>query len=155
VTVVVSTAAAYAWAGAKAAAVVLAGAAIIALVLLRTLAEPDRAPAVPEHEWRATGRSVISGFWRKRSMVTDATANNGNYDFELRATLQHLLAARLAERHGVSLYEEPERARRLIGNGKYDHLWPWVDPARTAAPDSTGGIPPRTLAAIIERLEQL
>lgn len=154
-TVVVTALAAYAWAGSTAAAVVLAASALVALVLLRALAEPDRTPAVPREEWQTTGRSVISGFWRKRSMVSDATASNGNYDFELRATLQHLLAARLAERHGVSLYEEPERARELLGDSRHDNLWRWVDPARQAAADSTGGIPPRALAAIIDRLEHL
>ena len=154
-TVVVAAAAAYAWAGSTAAAVVLAASALVSLVLLRTLAEPDRTPAVPAEQWQSTGRSVISGFWRKRSVVSDATAGNGNYDFQLRATLQHLLAARLAQRHGVSLYEEPERARELLGGSRHDNLWRWVDPARQAAADSNGGIPPRTLAAIIDRLEHL
>jgi hypothetical protein len=154
-TVIVITVAAYAWAGPVAAAVVLACSALLSLVLLRSLAEPDLTPVAPREEWKTTGRSVIAGFWRKRSMVTDATAGNGNYDFELRATLQHLLAARLAERHGISLYAEPDRARELLGGSKHDNLWHWVDPARQAAPDSTGGIPPRVLAAILDRLEHL
>jgi hypothetical protein len=154
-TVIVITVAAYAWAGPVAAAVVLAGCALLALVLLRSLAEPDQTPVAPREEWKTTGRSVIAGFWRKRSMVNDATAGNGNYDFELRATLQHLLAARLAERHGVSLYAEPDRARELFGGRRRDDLWRWVDPARQAAASTTGGIPPRTLALIIDRLEHL
>jgi len=155
-TVLVMTVAAYAWDGSAAAAVVLAGTALIGLVVVRTLAEPARLPALPEPEWQATGRSVITGFWRKRSMLSDATGGNGNYDFELRATLQHLLAARLAERHGISLYLEPDRARELLAGGKNDKLWPWVDPGRQGPPDGRAvGIPPRTLAAIIERLEHL
>jgi hypothetical protein len=154
-TVLVVTIAAYAWAGSVAAAVVLAASAVVFLVLLRALTEPDRKPPVPQAEWQTTGRSVIAGFWRKRGIVNDATAGNGNYDFELRATLQHLLAARLAERHGVSLYAEPERARELLGGSRRDDLWSWIDPARQPAPSTTGGIPPRTLAAIIDRLEHL
>ena len=155
-TVVATASAAYAWDGSAAAAVVLAAAALVALVVVRTLTEPVRRPALPQAEWQATGRSVITGFWRKRSMVSDATASNGNYDYELRPTLQHLLAARLADRHGVSLYAEPGRARELFAGTRHDDLWPWVDPARLAAPDTKGGgIPARTLAAIIDRLEHL
>ena len=153
--VLIVTIAAYAWAGPTAASVILAASGVVFLILLRALAEPDRKPAVPQAEWQPTGRSVIAGFWRKRGMVNDATAGNGNYDFELRATLQHLLAARLAERHGVSLYAEPDRARELFGGRRRDDLWRWVDPARQAAANTTGGIPPRTLALIIDRLEHL
>lgn len=154
-TVILTTTAAYAWAGSAAAAVVLAAAALVALIVVRTLAEPARAAVLPHGEWQATGRSVITGFWRKRSMLSDATGGKGNYDFELRATLQHLLAARLAQRHGVSLYLEPDRARELLAGSRPDDLWRWVDPAEQVAPDRTGGIPSRTLAAIIDRLEQL
>jgi hypothetical protein len=153
--VLIVTVAAYAWAGLTAASVILAASGVVFLILLRALAEPDRTPAVPQPEWQATGRSVIAGFWRKRGMVSDATSGNGNYDFELRATLQHLLAARLAERHGVSLYAEPDRARELFAGRRRDDLWRWLDPARQAAADTTGGIPPRTLALIIDRLEHL
>jgi hypothetical protein len=155
-TVIATAGAAYAWDGSAAAVVVLGGAAVVALVVLRALTEPVRLPPLPQAEWQATGRSVITGFWRKRSMVHDATAANGNYDYELRPTLQHLLAARLADRHGVSLYAEPGRARAVFAGSRHDDLWPWVDPARIAAPDSRGGgIPARTLAAIIDRLEHL
>jgi hypothetical protein len=155
-TVIATAGAAYAWDGSAAAAAVLAGAALMGLAVVRTLIEPVRLPALPQAEWQATGRSVITGFWRKRSMVSEATAANGNYDYELRPTLQHLLAAGLADRHGVSLYAEPGRARELFAGTRHDDLWPWVDPARLAAPDTKGGgIPARTLAAIIDRLEHL
>ena len=44
--------------------------------------------------------------------------------------LEHLLAARLAERHGVHLYQDPEAARRLLcRSGRDADLWPWIDPA--------------------------
>lgn len=155
-TVIATTGAAYAWDGPAAVVVVLAGAALVALVVIRTLTEPVRLPALPRAEWQATGRSVVTGFWRKRGMVGDATAAGGNYGYELRPTLQHLLAARLADRHGVSLYAQPGRARELFAGTRHDDLWPWVDPARQAAPDTRGGgIPARTLAAIIDRLEHL
>ena len=80
-----------------------------------------------------------------------------SYDADLRPVLQHLLAARLAERHGINLYHDPETARRLLLPGpRDDTLWFWLDPARPAEADRLRpGIPSRTLAAIIDRLERL
>ena len=155
--VAVTAVAGYAWAGLTAAVIVIAVAGLAALGLLRSLPVPYAPPAGPQHEMSASGgRSVITGFWRRRQLLTEVTSGTGRYDFELRATLQHLLAARLAERHDISLYAEPERARELLAGGTHDDLWPWLDPAREAAPDDkNAGIPRRTLAAIIDRLEQL
>jgi hypothetical protein len=148
--------AAYAWAGAKAAVIVITGAGVVALVMLRSLVAPYLMPARPYQELASTGRSVITSFWRKRGLLRDATSASGRYDYELRPLLQHLLAARLSERHDISLYAEPERARELLAGGKHDDLWQWLDPARQAQPlGKDGGIPVRTLAAIIDRLEQL
>jgi hypothetical protein len=88
-----------------------------------------------------------------------------SYDAELRPTLQHLLAARLAERHGVNLYTDPAAARRvmLTGTGRGatrarqdDQIWYWLDPSRPAETrQDVRGIPPRTLAVILDRLERL
>jgi len=90
-------------------------------------------------------------------MLHDATASMAAYDAEVRPTLQHLLAARLAERHGVSLDADPAAARRLLLPGHGDQaLWFWLDPLRPAENDKDRrGIPPRTLAAIFDRLERL
>jgi hypothetical protein len=150
--------AAYAWAGPNAVVLVLVVCALAALALLRSLTQGAQLPDNPAEDWQRTAHRVITGFWRKRGMLADATAPEGSYDFELRATLQHLLAARLAERHGVSLYAEPETARRLFESGSRSgrNLWPWLDPGWQPAPGrKSGGIPPRTLAAIIDRLERL
>ena len=75
--------------------------------------------------------------------------------------LEHLLAARLAERHGVNLYQDPDAARRLLCRNPRDaDLWPWIDPdtrPETAGADAAErrGIPRRTLARLIDRLEKL
>jgi hypothetical protein len=75
--------------------------------------------------------------------------------------LEHLLAARLAERHGVHLYQDPDAARRLLCRHPRDaDLWPWIDPQtrpETSARGATSerGIPRRTLARLIDRLERL
>lgn len=147
----------YAWAGAAAALLVLAVAAIGMLALLRSLTDAEQAPRPPAEDWQDYGRTLLAGFWRKRGVVRDATQSQASYELELRVTLEHLLAARLAERHGLSLYADPEAARRLLLTRSGDRdLWYWLDPSRPADPDQKKrGIPPRTLAAIITRLEQL
>jgi hypothetical protein len=75
--------------------------------------------------------------------------------------LEHLLAARLAERHGVHLYANPEAARRLLCRTSRDaDLWQWIDPATRPPVTNRGatterGIPRRTLTRLVDRLERL
>jgi hypothetical protein len=149
--------AAYAFAGPEVAVAVVAGCAAAAIAYLRMLA-----PAVDPSEsgqalpyWHAT--SSFLGVWRKRAALQDATARMTSYDAELRPTLQHLLAARLAQQHGVNLYADPAAARRLLLPGpRDDALWFWLDPGRQAETDpERRGIPLRSLAAILDRLERL
>ena len=81
----------------------------------------------------ATSPASFTGFWRKRAGLADGIGSAAAYDAALRPTLQHLLAARLAERHGISLRDDPDQARRLLCRGQRDDgLWYWVDPARPA-----------------------
>jgi hypothetical protein len=150
-------AATLAFAGPAAAVITLAGAAVVALVALRWLAPSSDVPPTYEEAPDDRGGTTFTGFWRKRAAVQAATQTMLGYDLELRGTLQHMLAARLAERHGISLYDDPAAARRLLADGGNDRLWYWLDPARPAVADqgSSAGIPPRTLAAIIDRLERL
>lgn len=122
-----------------------------------------------EHEQGMTAghlpASSFTGFWRKRAGLADSTKSMAAYDSGLRPTLQQLLGARLAERHGVSLRDDPEGARRLLcPDQRDDALWYWIDPARPASsdrdepdtlPGSRPGIPPRMLARLIDRLERL
>lgn len=149
----------YAFAGPGAAAVVLLAAAGGALFLLRgiPLWQPGRGPA---DDGPAAPRipSSFNGFWRKRAGVAAAMRSLAGFDLELRGILQNLLAARLAERHGVSLYADPDAARRLLfPGGRAAELWFWLDPDRPAAPggDPRPGIRPRSLATLIDRLERL
>jgi hypothetical protein len=155
--VTAGAAGAYAWAGAQVMLLVLGSFALLAIAVLRSLAPPDQAPEPENERWDELGRSSIIGFWRKRGGLSDATQNRSSYELELRPTLQHLLAARLAERHGISLYADPEAARRvLLPNSRDAQLWYWVDPTRPPAPDQQRrGIPPRTLSALLDRLEHL
>jgi hypothetical protein len=87
------------------------------------------------------------------------------YDVQLRPVLEHLLAARLAERHDINLYRDPEKARQLLCRTPRDEgLWRWIDPGtrpERSAPERSRpgherrGIPRHTLARLIDRLEKL
>jgi hypothetical protein len=166
-TAVAAAVAGYAVAGPMAVAVVAMAAGAGGLVLLRFLVPP--APAAPPSEDLsgpdpAVPPPVLSSFtgtWRRQSRLADAQASRPAYEAGLRPQLEHLLASRLAEQHGISLYDDPAAARQAFTGGQagYDGLWSWIDPARAAVPaDRDGdqpGIPFRTLARIIDRLERL
>jgi hypothetical protein len=153
----VTSIAIYLYAGAGTAVAALAIWAVLALAALRWIVPPAARPLADQAPWRGLGRTSFIGYWRKRAMLTDAAASMVSYDAELRPTLPHLLAARLAERHGISLYQDPDAAKRmLLPRPGEDALWYWLDPRRPAEGDhQRRGIPPRTLAAIIDRMERL
>lgn len=155
--VLVTTLAAYGYAGPDVAVAVVAGCSVAAIAYLRMLVPAiDRSEIREVQPWVQPTSSFL-GVWRKRVALQDATARMTSYDAELRPALQHLLAARLAQRHGVSLYADPAAARRLLLPGpRDDALWFWLDPGRHAETDpERPGIPPRSLAAILDRLERL
>lgn len=157
-------------AGAALAAVVVAAGW---LVLIRALAagpdggdsgQPGEAPSAgswdaPSGGVRGSTLAAASFTWNWRSVfqVKQATESMASYDAQLRPRLEHLLAARLAERHTVNLYSDPGTARRLLcRDGADDDLWFWVDPGRPVIPDrATAGIGRRTLARLLTRLERL
>lgn len=153
------TAAAWAFDGPAAAGFAALACAALSLAGLRALMEPhEPPPAVLLSE--ETGPSLIFfGFWRTRSDLSDAIRSLSAWDNALRPRLTNLLAARLAERHGISLSEDPEAARRLLAGGKQGRsdLWAWIDPQRQTPPDAgtRPGIPASVLTALIERLERL
>lgn len=100
------------------------------------------------------------------SLVAAARSSTGNFQHAVKPELERLYAVRLAEKHGISLHAEPERAAELIG----PDLWPWIDPRRAPTPPPAKGprqaldrrsaapAPPPTdviLTALVDRLEQL
>ncbi len=157
VVVALAAGAGFVAAGLAGAAVVMLVAAVAAFAVMRAITPLGVAPG----DIRITDAEAVpvtfTGYWRKRTGLVDGTQSMTAYDAALRGTLQHLLAARLAERHGISLSDDPDAARRLLcPRPRDDTLWYWVDPARP--PVTTGkepGIPPRTLARLLDRLEQL
>ena len=136
--VAATAAAGYAVAGPGGFAAVTAAAGVISLLVLRSLVGPPSLGFAPEDVSGpdpAVPAPVLSSFsrqWRRRSRLTDAQASMTAYEAGLRGQLEHLLASRLAERHGISLYDDPDAARRVFAGGSpgYGSLWPWIDPAR-------------------------
>ena len=143
--------------GPAAAALVLIIAGIAALVTLRALAQPGYLPPPLDETRQAGALRSFTGLFRKQSELSYGTASLSAYDVGLRMTLQRLLAARLSERHGISLHDDPDAARRLLCGQHGDGLWFWIDPTRPPAQDDRprSGIPLRTLALLIDRLERL
>lgn len=94
------------------------------------------------------GRAPALGEWRR--IVAKSLADDGETHLAIvmRPQLQRLFAARLAERHGVAMYRNPQRARALVGA----ELWPWIDPGETA-PQPT--LPEPVLRSLLDCLEAL
>jgi hypothetical protein len=157
VLVAATAAAGYALAGQAGASVVVICAAALGLAVVRALLPPADPPS-GDDDLAASGRPPMrfTGYWRRRSGLMGASRSAAAFDAELRGTLQSLLAARLAERHAISLTSDPAGARRLLCRGRADEdLWDWVDPDRPPPAAGQPGIPPRTLRRLIDRLEQL
>ncbi|HTT90277.1 MAG TPA: hypothetical protein VMF65_12050 [Acidimicrobiales bacterium] len=151
--------AAYAVAGGPAAVTVVVVFSAVALgVLSVLLPSGEGAPATPETPGnRASPTASFINYWRMRRGLSDAMSSTAAYRAGLGPNLEHVLAARLSEHHGVSLYGQPEVARSILcANARDGDLWRWVDPTRPPGGDLDGpGIPPRTLARLVQRLEQL
>ena len=145
------------WSGLSAVAVATAAIAMLVLRGLLPKLTPDEARKARDKPSART----LTGYSHRRFVVLTASTSQGFYDSELRPVLEHLLAARLAERHGVNLYQDPATARRLLCRNPRDaDLWPWIDPGTRPATAPRGasdrrGIPRRTLSRLIDRLEKL
>jgi hypothetical protein len=145
------------WAGLS--AVTIATTAIAMLVLRAMLPKltPDEAKKARDKPSART----LTGYSHRRFVVRTASTSPGFYDSELRPVLEHLLAARLAERHGINLYQDPAAARRLLCRNPRDAgLWRWIDPGTRpeTSPREVSerrGIPRRTLNHLVDRLEKL
>ena len=144
------------WAGV---ATVAIATAVLSMVVLRGLLPQSAAQSVRRAKDKR-GTRPIAGYAQRKFVVASSTDSRAFYEADLRPVLEHLLAARLAERHGINLYQDPADARRVFCRGRGDAaLWSWVDPAQ--APEGperdmqTHGIPRRTLARLVNRLEQL
>ena len=145
------------WTGLSAVAIV---AAAVTLAVLRGLL-PRLAPDQIRTAIRKPTARALSGYGQRLLMVQTAVASLAFYNHELRPVLEHLLAVRLAERHGVYLDQDPAAARALLCPDARDaDLWTWIDPATRPkesprGPADRSGIPGPTLARLVDRLETL
>jgi len=132
---------------------------VIALLLLRGIIPRSAAQALRQKQDKQRARA-ISGYAQRRFLVATSLTSRPMYESDLRPVLEHILAARLAENHAVNLYTEPDEARKAFCRTRGDaNRWRWIDPARALDADERAskprGIPGRTLARLITRLEQL
>jgi hypothetical protein len=152
------TAAAWLVLGAATAGIVALICIALGLVVMRTLIDPQVEQQEQIDAYYDAPTQSFAGFWRTQFELNAGTKSMSAWDMNTKGRLQNLLAARLSERHGISLLAEPDAARRaFIGTSGRTDLWYWLDPERPTPPDANSrpGIPPRTLAALIQRLEQL
>ena len=96
------------WAGLTVVAVATAAGVLVLVRALLPQLTPEAAKKAPEKPRART----LTGYSHRRFIVRNAMSSQDDYDLELRPVLEHLLAARLAERHGVHLYQDPDAARR-------------------------------------------
>lgn len=165
---------AYALGGMAGVAVAVVAFAAVALAiaawLLPTSPGPPTAPGVADESRRPT--TWFHNFWRLEARLQNGSKSMASYQAELGPQLQHLLAARLAEHHGINLYAEPEAARELFCVRPHDaELWAWVapparrgegeaedgpEPAFSGRGDKEArGIPRGALARLVRKLETL
>jgi hypothetical protein len=145
------------WTGLSAVVIV---AAVVALAVLRAVL-PRLAPDQARTARGKPAARALTGYGQRLLAVQTAINSLAFYNDELRPVLENLLAIRLAERHGVHLYQNPAAARALLCQDSRDaDLWTWINPATRPKESSRGrgdqsGIPSRTLARLMDRLEIL
>jgi hypothetical protein len=157
--VAVTAAAAGLVAGWPGLAVVAIGAAAVSMLVLRGLVARSAAQTVRRARNEQTMRPV-SGYAQRRFVVATSLTSRPMYESDLRPVLEHLLAARLAENHGINLYTDPATARRVFCRSRGDEdLWRWIDPEQALSTAERErdrrGISHRTLTRLVNRLEQL
>src|SRR5262245_2047494 len=132
--------------------VVLSGGFVLGILALR--AQLPRGPRRPRRrrppvpflnaDFPAYRRIEDTLFW--------SPVSARHFDHAVRPLLSRLLAAVLAERHGVDMTSDPAAAQAAIGAD----LWPLVDPARPTSDDTRApGGPLPIVMRFLDRLEAL
>ncbi|MGH6657165.1 MAG: hypothetical protein ACRDVE_18435 [Actinocrinis sp.] len=153
--------------GAGAAAVGAAAIVVIALLIARYVAGAEAMDGSYRRAVRLVSQREPSlQGWA--SAVDAARESAAGYERVLRPQLERLYAVRLADRHGVSLYHEPERAEVIVGA----EVFAWIDPRRAPylgplpprlnldrrthqASNVLPPVPDRVIRALVDRLESL
>lgn len=125
---------------------------LLAIAALRTM-YPPAAPLRPRRERAAPPRGGRPPTLDRIEQVT-ALAVAGSFDlhYRLRPRLRALALSLLAARRGISLDDDPEAAREILG----DVTWELVRRDRPPPEDRLGrGLPRSELAEVVHSLERL
>lgn len=132
--------------------VCLVGYAGTLLAVRRRLPTPTARRPRPPKPQPGLANAGFPGYRRLQSMLAWSEQSARHFDGAVRPTLQRLTAELLAERRGIDLAAERDRARAILGA----ELWPLVDPARPRSTDSTSsGVPLDRVGQLVSRLEEL
>lgn len=129
----------------------VAGALIVLrLRLISADPEPRELPVLP---WsRKPQASVLPGFTRTVGAVEWGLASAFDFDTSLRPRLTRVAAVRLADRHGIDVFDQPREAARLLG----PEAWALLDPERPPATDRTVRGPDRAaVARVLDAIERI
>ncbi|WP_441248496.1 hypothetical protein [Kitasatospora sp. McL0602] len=124
-------------------AAVLTATALVTARYVSGFASQDSGIRLPMRMLHA--RQAGLGDWQRA--VEDGLTGRGDHGESLVRRLQRIYAARLAERHAVSLYDQPEAAAALVG----PEVWSLIDPRGTPPRP----VPQRTLRAAVDGLRTL
>ena len=127
--------------------------AVAALGLVATvIGVPGAAPRVRPPRRLPSFEEPYPSYQAISEQLSWSRVSPRHYDLVTRPLLVRLMAARLADHHGIDLDREPDAARALVG----DDVWWWVDPSRPAQTSSQPpGIDPAVLDRVVTRLERL
>lgn len=121
------------------------------------LAAASRLPRTPRRR-RGARRSVtfanaaFPAYRKIEDTLFWAPVSARHFDRAVRPMLSRLLAATLAQRHGIDMAADPDAARDAIGAD----LWVLVDPARPPSDDTRQpGVPLPVVLRFVDRLEAL
>ncbi len=131
---------------------VIAGAAAVGTLLTARLRIPGQARPAARPGVTPFRNAPFASYRHIDLALSEARVSPRHFDLVTRPLLQRLLAALVADRRGADLAEDATAPREAMGAD----LWPLLDPARPASDDSKGaGVSPDTLAAMVDRLEDL
>jgi len=135
---------------------VVVAAALVLLAIIRHSRERGGPQSASRFEQALRGRkpavSQPEELLRMDRMLVLGSADADHAHRQLLPLLRATAAARIAARHGFELERQSESARALLG----DDVWELLRPDRPEPKNRHGpGVPQKSIAAVIERVESL
>jgi hypothetical protein len=124
---------------------------VLLLTLLRRAYPPPR-PLRPRRKHRRAEPSIPPSLERIEQQTALGVSGSFDLHHRLRPRLRGLASELLAARRGISLDDDPERARALLG----DEAWEVVRPDRPPPEDRLArGLPINQIGRVVQSLERL